>query len=308
MAQMGRLVDLPRLRTSGLRIVHDALYGAGIGYFGEILSGGSTIVEALHHEINPNFPGIHGPEPIPPNTDQLLSAVREHGADLGLATDGDADRIGLVDEQGKFINQLEVYALLLYYLLEVRGERGPAVRSLTSTSMADRLGEKYGVMVFETPVGFKYVGPKMIAENAIMGGEESGGYGFKGHIPERDAILAGLYLLDLRVQRSKPLSEIVREMHQVAGESFYDRDDVTFPPAERNAIIQRVNAAEPSSIAGLGVKKIDDLEGRKFYLDDGGWLLVRFSGTEPLLRIYTETTTPERVRKILDYGHELTGV
>jgi phosphomannomutase len=284
------------------------MYGAGIGCFAEVLGGGRTTVTGLHDEVNPNFPGLHGPEPIPPNVDQLLSAVRERRASVGLATDGDADRIGLVDETGRFINQLEVYALLLLYLLEVRGLRGPAVRSLTSTSMADRLGSRYGIPVFETPVGFKYVGPKMIAEDAILGGEESGGYGFRGHIPERDAILAGLYLLDLCVQKAQPLSEIVSYLHEVAGASHYDRDDVHFPTDQREAIVNRVTSAQPSSIGGLKVDRIDDMEGRKFYLEDGSWLLVRFSGTEPLLRIYTETTSPERVRKILDEGHAMAGV
>src|SRR5579884_4052634 len=295
MTQMGRLVDLDRLRASGLRVVHDAMYGAGIGYFAEVLAGGRATVEGLHDVVNPNFPGLHGPEPIPPNVDALLAAVRERGADVGLATDGDSDRVGLVDEQGTFINQLEVYALLLWYLLEVRGLRGPAVRSLTSTSMADRLGQRYGIEVVETMVGFKYVGQEMIERNAILGGEESGGYGFQGHIPERDAILAGLYLLDLRVQKNKPLSAIVRELHEIAGASYYDRHDVRFPADQRDTIVERVRDAHPAEIAGLRVARIDDKEGRKFYLEDGSWLLVRFSGTEPLLRIYTETTSPERV-------------
>jgi phosphomannomutase len=174
--------------------------------------------------------------------------------------------------------------------------------------MADRLGAKFGIPVYETQVGFKYVGPKMIEQNAILGGEESGGYGFKDHIPERDAILAGLYLLDLCVQKDQPLSEIVRYLHEVAGASHYDRDDVTFPADQREAIVNRVNAAAPATLGGLKVDRIDDLEGRKFYLADGSWLLIRFSGTEPLLRIYTETTSPERVRRILDEGHSLAGV
>jgi phosphomannomutase len=148
----------------------------------------------------------------------------------------------------------------------------------------------------------------MIAEQAILGGEESGGYGFAGHIPERDAVLAGLYLLDLRVQMNKPLSEIVRYLHQVAGASYYDRHDAHFPPDQRDAILKRVAAARPQQIAGLKVARVDDMEGYKFYLEDGSWLLIRFSGTEPLLRIYTETTSLERVEQILAYGHELTGV
>jgi phosphomannomutase len=306
-AQMGRLVDLERMRASGLTIVHDAMFGAGMGFFTELLTGGSARIRSIRDVVNPNFPGLHGPEPIPPNTDPLVEAVRAMHGDIGLGTDGDADRIGLVDERGTFVNQLEVYALLLLYLLEVRGMRGPAVRSLTSTSMADRLAARYGIPVYETPVGFKYVGPKMIEENAILGGEESGGYGFQGHIPERDAIVAGLYLLDLRMQKGQPLSEIVRYLHDVAGASYYDRDDVTFPVDQRAAILRRVADAHPDRIAGLGVERVDDMEGRKFYLDDGSWLLVRFSGTEPLVRIYTETTKPEQVRRILDYGHEIVG-
>jgi phosphomannomutase len=305
---MGRLVDLERLRASGLQVVHDPLYGTGIGYYGALLDGGRASVASIHAEINPNFPDIHAPEPIPPNVNALLAAVIAAGADLGLATDGDSDRVGLVDEQGTYVNQLEVYALLLWYLLEVRGLRGPAVRALTSTSMADRLGQRYGIKVIETPVGFKYVGQEMIANNAIIGGEESGGYGFQGHIPERDAILAGLYLLDLRVQMNKPLSAIVRELHEVAGAPFYDRDDAHFPADQREAIIAKVKSAHPSEIDGLKVTRIDDTDGRKFYLEDGSWLLVRFSGTEPLLRIYTETTSPERVRRILAVGHQITGV
>ncbi len=307
-AQMGRLVDLERLRASGLRILHDPLYGTGIGYYDALLGGGTATVSSIHDVINPNFPGIHAPEPIPPNVNALLAAVRDAHADLGLATDGDSDRVGLVDEQGTFINQLEVYALLLWYLLEVRGLRGPAVRSLTSTSMADRLGQRYGIDVIETMVGFKYVGQEMIERDAILGGEESGGYGFRGHIPERDAILAGLYLLDLRVQKNQPLSAIVRELHEIAGASYYDRHDARFAADQRDAIIARVKAAHPAEIAGLAVVRIDDKEGRKFYLEDGSWLLIRFSGTEPLLRIYTETTSRERVERILAAGHQITGV
>ncbi len=174
--------------------------------------------------------------------------------------------------------------------------------------MLDRLGALYDVPVHETGVGFKFVAPKMLETDAIIGGEESGGYGFQSHIPERDAILAGLYLLDLQVQMKKPLSEVVRHLHEVAGASYYNRDDVRFPADQREAIIGRVKAAHPDRIADLKVDRVDDTEGRKFYLEDGSWLLVRFSGTEPLLRIYTETTSPERVGRILAAGHEITGV
>src|SRR5581483_1177706 len=223
-------------------------------------------------------------------------------------TDGDADRIGIVDERGEFINQLETYGLLLLYLLDVRGQRGPVVRSLTSTSMADRLGRRFGVPVYETPVGFKYVGPKMMESNAIMGGEESGGFGFAGHIPERDAILAGLFALDLLVQRGRPFSHLLSYLADMAGPSFYARIDLTFDAGERERILRQVAEFQPAVIDGSPVVSTNDVDGKKFMLDDGSWLLIRFSGTEPLLRIYTETTSAARVSRLLDVGRSIAGV
>lgn len=306
-AQMARLVDLEGLRRAGLHIVHDAMYGAGAGFFRHLLSDGSTTVREIRAERNPNFPGIN-PEPITQNLGALIEAVRESGATAGLATDGDADRIGLVDETGRFIDQLEVYALLLFYLLEVRGWRGPAVRSLTSTVMADRLGERYGVPVYETPVGFKYVGPKMLETNAIMGGEESGGFGFRGHIPERDAIVAGLFLLDLIRQMGKPISAILAHLRGLVGDFHYHRIDVHFPAEQRDAIVARVASARPAALDGTPVLRVDTADGFKFVLADGSWLLIRFSGTEPLLRIYAETIGAERVPRLLAVGRQLAGV
>jgi phosphomannomutase len=251
---------------------------------------------------------MHNPEPIARNLSPLVERIAREQADVGLATDGDADRIGLMDEHGVFVNQLQTYALLLLYLLDVRGQRGPAVRSLTSTSMADRLGKRFGVPIHETPVGFKYVGPLMMETNAIMGGEESGGFGFAGHIPERDAILAGLYALDLLVQRGKPFSKLLDYLTEMAGPSHYDRVDLTFNAADRESIIARVVAARPDAIDGSAVVSRNEVDGTKFMLDDGSWLLIRFSGTEPLLRIYTETTSPDRVARMLGIGREIAGM
>jgi phosphomannomutase len=188
-------VDLERLRHSGLKVIVDSMYGVGAGYFAAILKGGSTEVMEIHGERNPLFPGLQ-PEPIASNLTQLLALMKETGASVGLATDGDADRIGIVDEKGAFLTTLQVFSLLALYLLEVCGHRGPIIKTITSSSMLYRLGELFQVPVYDTHVGFNYVGPKMIAEDALIGGEESGGYSFRGHVPERDGILSGLYFLE----------------------------------------------------------------------------------------------------------------
>jgi phosphomannomutase len=242
------------------------------------------------------------PEPIPPNIDAGLAFARRQAADVVLITDGDADRIGLGDEHGTFIDQLRVYALLAYAFLEVRGERGPIVKTLSTTSMLDKLGERYGVPVYETGVGFKYVAPKMIEVDAMIGGEESGGYAFRGHVPERDGILAGLYLLDLMVRRGKRPAELVRELFDVVGEHYYERIDHPLAPEARLEGEARVRNQHPERIGGLRVTGINTFDGFKFGLEDGGWLLIRFSGTEPLVRVYCETTDSSRVQPILQDG------
>lgn len=308
LAQLARMVDVDALRSAGLTVVVDSMFGAGAGYFQRLLEGGKTRVVGIHQERNPLFPGLERPEPIDENLHALKRAVPEQGASLGLATDGDADRIGAVDENGRYINQLWMFGLLALYLLEIKKWRGPLVKSLTTTSMAEKLGKLYDVPVYETPVGFKYIGPKMIESDAILGGEESGGFGFKGHIPERDGVLSGLFLLDMVVQLERTPSELVQYMFQKVGPHFYDRNDFTFPADQRQAIIGRIKNAKPGSIAGLAVKDVGTADGFKFMLEGGSWLLIRFSGTEPVIRIYTETDSPERVRQILDEGKQMAGV
>jgi phosphomannomutase len=305
-AQVARLVDLERLRGAGVRVVADSMYGTGQGYFKHLLSGGATRVDEIRNCVNPAFPGI-APEPIRPHIDELSRVVRESSADLGLATDGDSDRIGLVAEDGTFVNQHQVFGLLVLYLTEQRGLRGPAVRSVTMTSMADAYMERLGQKVYETPVGFKYIGATMVEQKAILGGEESGGFGLQGHLPERDAIVAGLYLVDLMVRLGRPMTGVLDYMREKLGDWHYLRLDVRYPPTERQAIADRVAAARPGALDGSPVTGIGTSDGYKFYAEDGSWLLIRFSGTEPLLRIYTETTTPERVQRLLQQGRELAG-
>jgi phosphomannomutase len=305
--QIGRLVDLRALRDAGVHAVADSMYGTGQGYFKRLLSGGATRVGEIRNVVNPAFPGI-APEPIRPHIDELCRTVPTMHADIGLATDGDSDRIGLVAEEGTFINQHQVFGLLVLYLTQQRSMRGPAVRSVTMTSMADSYLERLGQKVIETPVGFKYIGAAMVANNAILGGEESGGFGFQGHLPERDAIVSGLFAIDLMVSMKRPMSGVLAYMREQFGDWHYLRVDVRYPPEERQRILDRVAAARPPDLDGSAVTSVGTMDGYKFYAEDGSWLLIRFSGTEPLLRIYTETTSPERVQRLLRLGRDIAGV
>ena len=306
--QVAKLVDLDFLRAAGLRAVVDSMHGAAAGYIREQLSGGKTQVSEIRAVRNPAFPGMHNPEPIARNLAPLTQAVRRHKADVGLATDGDGDRLGVVDEQGRFLNQHQVFALLTYYLLEVRGQRGPLVKSLTTSRMIQVLGELYNVPVFETAVGFKFLGPKMIAEDAIVAGEESGGYAFRGHLPERDGVVSGLFFLDLMARRGRRPSELLAELYDKVGPHFYDRIDIHLAPEQVPAMRERLVKARPERIAGLPVTSADTTDGFRFHLKGGSWLLLRFSGTEPLLRIYTEVQDEALVAKVLDAGRELAGL
>jgi phosphomannomutase len=305
--QINRLVYLKQLRQARLKLAVDPMYGAGSGYLKRLLDGGAVTLAEIHGERNPLFPGIR-PEPIMPHLEGLAAVVKKQKAAVGLATDGDADRMGIVDEKGNFLTQLQVFALLCLYMLEVRGERGPIVKSLTTTSMAYRLGEIFKVPVYETAVGFKYIAPVMLAEDALIGGEESGGYGFRGHVAERDGILANLYFLDLMVRTGKKPSELIEYLYKKVGPHYYKRVDITFPEALRQTIIGRVRNNPPQTIDGVKVLKLDTTDGYRFNLADNTWLLIRFSGTEPLLRIYTETGSPERVERLLDLGRKIAGV
>ncbi len=308
LAQLARMIDVQPIKDAGLTVVVDCMWGNGAGWFPHILAGGKTRIVEVHSERNPLFPGMSRPEPIPPNVDEGLAMVKKVGANAAIINDGDADRVGLGDEQGRFINQLQVYALLAMYFLEVRGERGPIVKTLSTTSMLEKLGKLYGVPVYQTGVGFKYVAPKMIETDALLGGEESGGYAFRGHVPERDGILAGLYILDLMVRLNKTPSQLIDHLYAQIGEHYYDRVDTRFPPELRDATRQRILDAKPASIGGLAVTGLDTTDGFKFGLADGGWVLIRFSGTEPVLRVYCETTRQDRVRPILEDGLKITGL
>lgn len=307
-AHIAEMVDLEGIKNAGFKIIYDPMWGNGIGWFTRLLSGGKTEVIEIHNVRNPSFPEMKRPEPIRPNIDKGLEATLSHSADVLLVTDGDADRLGIGDENGEFVNQLRVFGLLAYYMLEVRGFRGDIVKTLSSSGMLNILGEQYGVKVHETGVGFKYVAPKMTEVDALIGGEESGGYAFRGNVPERDGILAGLYFLDLMVKTGKKPTELLEMLFtKVGGEFFYDRVDSQFS-GDRKAREQMVLAAKPSSFGGLAVTDIITVDGFQFKLEDGGWLLIRFSGTEPVLRVYCETRHGDKVKAILDDGLKVAGL
>jgi len=310
-----RSLDLDALRAADARILVEPMWGSGAGWITRLLEGGRIRVDEIHRERNPYFGGVN-PEPIQPHIDEALGIIAAGGYDLGLLLDGDADRAGAADERGIFIHQLQVYGLLMYYLLEHRGMRQAVVKSVNTTSMAERLGERYGVPVYETPVGFKYVGPRMIETDAMMGGEESGGYGFGMHLPERDGIYADLMLLDLflceRAAGRWPASRAIEHLHEIAGGSFYQRVDIHVDrggyPAFKDRLKVVLIEQAPAGFGGHPFVRTQVLttgDGMKWIVDDGSWLLVRWSGTEPLVRVYTESTSQELADAAISVGEAL---
>ena len=310
-AQLRRMVDVEAIRAAGLRILHECMHGSAYGYLVDLLAGGATTVTEVHGERNPYFGGVN-PEPIPPNLAETLRTMRAGGYDLAVCTDGDADRVGIIDENGRFVDQLEVYALLMRYLIELRGWRAPVVKSINMTSMADRMGRCYGVPVHEVPVGFKSIAPRMLETGAVLGGEESGGYAIGGHIPERDGLLCGLFLADMVVREGRPLSEILRALEAEFGPHAYARHDIHMPretyETDRRRVLETLAANAPRQVAGVAVERIRDDDGYKFFLRDGTWVLLRASGTEPLIRVYAEAGSDDEVRARLEALEEVVGI
>jgi len=291
--------------------VHECMYGSGYGYIAEMVGGGRTTVTELHNQRNPLFGGMN-PEPIPPNIDSTISLMKVGGQDLCICTDGDADRVGIIDETGRFINQLQVYAMLMLYLFETRGQRGPVVKTVNMTAMADKLGAEFGERVYEVPVGFKNVAPKMMETNALLGGEESGGFAVRGHIPERDGILIGLLFADMMVKSGKPISQILAGLEERVGPHAYARHDIHLVretyETDRKRILETLEKNEPQEVAGVPVQRVRSDDGFKFYLADGTWVLLRASGTEPLIRIYAEAADKDAVEARLQALEDIVGI
>ena len=304
---VSRLVDLEAIRSTGFNVVVDAMYGAGAGYLPRLLGGGLTSVEELHGHRNPAFPGMAQPEPIAPNLEELLDRVPATGGSVGIALDGDADRVGIIDETGRFVTTLDTFSLLALYLMETKGWRGSLIKGVTASQALNKMGEIYGVDVHEVRVGFKHMGPRMDELNALMAGEESGGFAFRGHVPERDGILSGLFVLEYMAKSGKTVSQLLAQLFERVGPHFYHRRDIDFAPADRERISQLVNDPGLLHLGEYPVKVSDSIDGRRLHFEDG-WLGVRFSGTEPLLRIYAEASSPERVKGLLDAAVEYLGV
>jgi phosphomannomutase len=310
-----RTIDLDALKAADVHVLVDPMWGAGAGWISRLLAGGTIRVTEIHQERNPYFGGVN-PEPIRPNIDEALGLLVGGGFDLGLLLDGDADRAGAADERGTFIHQLQVTGLLMYYLAEHRGLREPVVVSVNNTAMAERLGTHYGIDTYETSVGFKFIGPKMIETGAMLGAEESGGFGFGMHLPERDGVYADLMLLDLFLREKAagrwPVSKAIEHFHEIAGPSWYRRVDVhvepkQYPETKRRLLVDLREQA-PTELAGQPVVRsvvLDTNDGSKFFLGDGSWLLVRASGTEPLVRVYVEGSSETIRDAMLAAGERL---
>ena len=302
---LGRLVDLDVISSGELRVVADAMYGSGRGCIAEMLSRTRCQVHEIRGEMNPGFGGIH-PEPIAQFLNALVAAISVHHADVGLATDGDADRIGAVDAQGGFVDPHQIFALALRYLVEKRGWKGMVVKTVSTTMMVDRLAAQYGLPLEETPVGFNYIADHMLRDDVLIGGEESGGIAIKGHIPEGDGILMGLLLLEIMADAGAPLHELVADLQQVAGPVCYARTDLRLRhPVVKESMVARLANDAPATIGGVLLRQVDTLDGVKYRLQDDSWLLIRPSGTEPVLRVYAEALDDHGVKALLDYGKEI---
>lgn len=293
-SQLKTLVNLDLIRNSGIKVIADPMFGAGTGCFQELLG---DCCREIHNEYNPSFGGLH-PEPIAKNLIALAGTVPETGAQIGLALDGDADRLGAVDGKGEFIDAHRIFTLLLKYLAENKGWRGGVVKTFSTTEMIDKMAHKFNLPVFETPIGFKYICELFLKEDILIGGEESGGFGFKNHLPERDGILSGLLLLEMMAVLEKTAEELVTGLMQELGPHHYQRLDLKLTPEQQALLVQNVSSGQCAELTVLKIKDFRNLDGFK-YLFDHGWLLFRFSGTEPLLRIYAEGDSPEFVRELL---------
>jgi len=299
------LIDLDRVSNGELRVVSDPMYGSGRGAFRDLLSRTRCKLYEIRGEMNPGFGGIH-PEPMACYLQALVAAMQTNHADVGLATDGDADRIGAMDALGNFVDPHHIFALTLRHLVQSRGWTGAVVRSVSTTRMVDRLAKRYGLPLYETPVGFNYIADYMLSGDVLIGGEESGGLSIKGHIPEGDGILMGMLLLEVMAEAQASLHELVEDIQREVGPTCYTRRDIPLKrPVPKAEMVARLAERAPAELAGQSVVDIGTLDGVKYVLADDAWLLIRPSGTEPVLRVYAEGHSPAEVQTLLAYGEQI---
>jgi phosphomannomutase len=295
--RLTRMVDLDRIRQSGLRVAFDTMHGATGRLLEEMLAGGSTRVETLHADPDPLFGGVN-PEPLEANLLPLRERMRRGDADIGLATDGDGDRIGAFDEKGRFVTPLQIAPLLALRMI-ARGLRGEICKTFANTILLDRIAERHGLPFSVYPIGFKYIAERMEADGFMIGGEESGGIGIIGYLPERDGLLISLMLLELLAAEKKPFSELLDRMGREYGALRYARRDIPCPSEKGKALAASLLNETPRVVGNLPVSRVDDLDGVKLLFGEEGWILVRASGTEPVLRVYCEAPTDADVQAAL---------
>ena len=302
---LSHMVDLDVISTRELRVVTDAMYGSGRKCIPDMLSRTRCRVYEIRGEMNPGFGGIH-PEPMAYYLKALGAAISAHHADLGLATDGDGDRLGAMDAHRNFVDPHHIFALALRYLVEERGWSGTVVKTVSTTSMIDRLAARYNLPLVETPVGFNHIADRMLNDDVLIGGEESGGISIKGHIPEGDGVLMGLLLLEVVAAADAPLHELVADIQADVGPTHYTRSDIPLRrPVAKAKMVARLTADVPGSLGGQEVVEVKTLDGVKYLLADDSWLLIRPSGTEPVLRVYAEAREPGMVEALLAYGERV---
>lgn len=304
LASLREMVDVDAVRAANLRVVVDPLYGAGQSYLATTLRELGVEVDELHGERNPGFGGLH-PEPIPPWTDAARDAVVAGGYDAAFVTDGDADRIGAVDGSGQFVSPHKIIALVARHLVEDKGKSGRIVKTLSTSVLVDRLAARLGLETVTTPIGFKWIYEEMVKGDVLIGGEESGGIGIPDHVRERDSLLMALNLAEMMGQRRAGLGELVADLIALTGPMEYGRIDLKLRPEVKDAFAARIPSIEIAELAGVPVLSIDRRDGIKFLLADDAWLLLRLSGTEPLVRVYAEAPSAGVVDDLLAAGHRI---
>ncbi len=304
-AHLETLLNRSTLSARPRRVIIDAMYGAGRDYIRDFLHDTGWEATQIRGEMNPGFGSIH-PEPILPHLNALVEAVQASNGALGLATDGDADRTGAVDEDGNFVSPHVIFALALRYLVETRGLRGSVVKTVSTTRMVDRICQAHDLKLYETPVGFNHIADLMTKEEVLIGGEESGGISIRGHIPEGDGVLMGLLLLEIVAHAGVPLRELIADLQQKYGPHHYARRDLPLArPVAKKEMVARLTHDAPSAIDGATVIEVRSLDGVKYLLSDDSWLLIRPSGTEPVLRVYAESPDRKMVEALLAYGQSI---
>lgn len=296
--------DLKLLKNSHVRVMYDTMYGSASGLLQKIVSGTSAEVVPFRDEVNPSFGGIN-PEPIEKNLESLKDKMKSSRCDFGIALDGDGDRIGAVTRSGVYIECGKIFAMLLLYLIEERGYRGSVVKTISGSYLIDRIAKKYGLKLHETPIGFKNIAQIMLSETVLMGAEESGGMGFMNYIPERDGILSGILMMEAVAKKKKSIVEILDDIRDEYGASYYMRDDVRCEGITREKLYQALLKNPPKELGNSPVVNIKTFDGIKFSSEDGSWLLLRFSGTEPILRIYTESPSRSKTKNLLEFGKDV---